>query len=160
MKTDRRDDHGRDVSEAGAAAIERELRRFAPAAVPPGLRGRVVDRAAETRRGALLVPWMRVSAVTCSVLIVTVLVAEPLIGRHEEARLAALLDGRNAAAAPGEKAPELAEAVFGLGAEADRLALLQTMATSAMRQNERRRFFEARKGLKGWLEDETSETPD
>lgn len=160
MKTDRRDVRGPDDFEAGASAIERELRRLVLAAVPSGLRGRVVGRAAETRRGALLAPWLRLSAVACSVLIVTVLVADPLIGKHEEARLAALLDGRSAAAAPGEKVPELAEAVFGLGAEADRLALLQTMTASSMRKNERRRFFEARKGLKGWLEDETCETPD
>jgi len=155
----RRDDRGRDVLRDGTTGVERELRRLVPAAVPPGLRGRVVARAAEARRAALLAPWMRVSAVACSVLIVTVLVADPLISRHEEARLAALLDGRSAAEAPGHTVPELAE-VLGQGAEAGRLARLRTMAASAVRKNEQRGFFEARKGLKGWLDDETSETPD
>jgi hypothetical protein len=151
---------GREVFEAGAAGVERELRRLVPAAAPPGLRGRVVARAAEARRSPLLAPWMRVSALACSVLIVTVFVTDPLIGRHEEARLAALLDGPSAAAAPGDAAPELAEVVLGQGAEAGRLARLRTMAASAVRKNEQRGFFEARKGLKGWLEDETSEIPD
>ena len=73
VKTDRRGDRGRDVFEAGAAGVERELRRLVPAAVPPGLRGRVVARAAEARRGALLAPWMRVAATVCSLLIVAAL---------------------------------------------------------------------------------------
>lgn len=160
MKMDRRDDRGRDVFEDVATGVERELRRLVPAAVPPGLRGRIVARAAEARRGPLLAPWMRVSAVACSVLIVTVLVTDPLIGRHEEARLAALLDVRSAAAAPGDAASELAEVVLGQEAEAGRLARLRTMAASVIRKNGQRGFFEARRGLKGWLEDETSETPD
>jgi hypothetical protein len=157
VKVDKRDDHGRDRFETGAAGIERGLRRLVPAAVPPGLRGRVVARAAEAGRGALLAPWMRVSAVACSVVIVAVLAVDPLVGRHEAARLAALLDGRSAAAAPGEAASELAEVE---GAEAGRLARLRTMAASAIRKNGQKGFFEARKGLKGRLEDETSETPD
>lgn len=144
----------------GATGIEGELRRLVPAAVPPGLRGRVVARAAEARRGVLLAPWMRVAAAACAVLIVTVLLTGPLIGRHEEARLAALLDGRSAAAAPGEAAPELAEVVLGQGAEAGRLARLRTLAAAAVRKNEQREFFDARRGLKGWLEGETSENPD
>jgi hypothetical protein len=160
VKMEEREDHGRDVFEAGEAAIERELRRLVPAAVPPGLRGRVVVRAAEARRGALLAPWMRVSAVACSLLILVVLVTDPLIGRHEEARLAALLDGRSAVAAPGDTAPELADVVLGQEVEAGALARLRAMAASAVRKDEKRRFFEARKGLKGWLEDEASETPD
>ena len=160
MKDDERNDRGRDVLEDGAAGVERELGRLVPAAVPPGLRGRVIAQAAEARRGALLAPWMRVSAAACAVLIVTVLVAGPLVGRHEETRLATLLNGRSGAAAPGDTFPELAEVVLGQGAEAGRLARLRTMAASAVRKNGPRGFFEARKGLKGWLEDETSETPD
>jgi hypothetical protein len=160
MKDDERDDRGRDALEDGAAGVERELRRLAPMAVPPGLRGRVIARAAEARRGTLLAPWMRVSAVACSVLIATVFVTDPLIGRLEEARLAALLDGRSAVAAPGDTAAELAEVVLGQGSDAGRLARLQTMAASAIRKSAQRGFFEARKGLKGWHEDETSENPD
>ena len=160
MKDDERDGRGRDIFEDGAAGVERELVRLARKAVPPGLRGRVIARAAEARRGALLAPWMRVSAAACAFLIVTVLVAGPLVGRREEARLAALLDGRSAAAAPGDTPPELAEVVLGQGGEAGRLARLRAMAASANRKNDQREFFEARKGLKGWLEDETSETPD
>lgn len=160
MKDDERDDRGRDVFEDGAAGVERELRRLAPMAVPPGLRGRVIARAAEARRGALLAPWMRVSAGACSVLIVTVLVTDSLISRHEEARLAALLDGRSAAAAPSEMASELGEIILGQGTEAEGLVRLRFMAAAAIRKDEQRGFFEARKGLKGWLEDETSEDPD
>lgn len=159
MKDDERDDRGRDVFENGAAGVERELRRLAPMAVPPGLRGRVIARAAEARRGALVAPWMRVFAVACSVLIAIVLVTDPLIGRHEEARLAALLDGRPSSRPTEEEVSELAEILAGQGNGAYRIVRLRAMVPRSVRCENERDFIEARKRLKGWLEDETSESP-
>lgn len=160
MKTDRRGDRGRDVFEAGAAGVERELRRLVPAAVPPGLRGRVVARAAEARRGALLAPWMRVAATVCSLLIVAALGFDTIVGRHETDRLMTLLDGRVSVAPSIEGEPEISYALIGRGTEAELLTRLRTRAAVAMRKNAEQDYFEARRWLKGWLAYESSENPD
>lgn len=74
-----------------AADVERELARLTGATVPPGMRQRVMDRATGARGDTALTPGMRGMAVVCSALIAAVLVIDPLIGKHETARLAALL---------------------------------------------------------------------
>ena len=75
----------------GSPDIEGDLGRLTPAPVPPGLRGRVMERAAQTRRNTrLLTPRLRIAAVACSVLIVVVLGGEPLLGKLEAMQIAAL----------------------------------------------------------------------
>lgn len=71
--------------------------------------------------------------------------------------MAALLDGRSSARTAGEEASDLAEVLGGQGSEANRMARLQVLAASAVREDRERNFIEARKWLKGWLENETSE---
>jgi hypothetical protein len=146
-------------SARGPADTEGKLRRLVPSAVPPGMRRRVLDRALEARLNAALTPGMRALAVACSIVIVAVLAIEPLVGRHEAARMTALLDGRPSARTVGEEAFDLAEALGVQGSEAARMVRLQIMAASASRQDRVSDFIEARKGLKGWLDNETSENP-
>jgi len=141
----------------GPADTEGELRRLVPSTVPPGMRRRVLDRALEARMNASLTPGMRALAVTCSIVIVAVLAIEPLVGRHEAARMTALLDGRSSARTAGEEAYDLAEVLGIQGSEANRMARLQIMAASTRREDRVSDFIKARKGLKGWLENETSE---
>ncbi len=105
-------------------------------------------------------PAMRVVATASSLLIAAVLLIGPLVGRHEAARLTALLDGRNAAAPAAESAPELAEALDGRAGELASLARLRAAVESAGSENTVRSAMEARKRLKGWSSDETSENPD
>jgi hypothetical protein len=143
----------------GPADTEGELRRLVPSTVPPGMRRRVLDRALEARLNAALTPGMRALAVACSIVIVAVLAIEPLVGRHEAARMTALLDGRQTISATGEAPSELAEILVVKGREGDRLARLQALAASAVREDRERDFVEARKRLKGWLKNETSENP-
>jgi hypothetical protein len=92
-------------------------------------------------------------------MIVALLGLDPLIGKHETARLAAILDGRPAAPAT-ESAPELAEALSGKASEVGSLARLRAAVESAGSENTVRNAMEARKRLKGWFSDETSENPD
>jgi len=153
-------DRERRPLEAGAAAVEGDLRRLVPAAVPAGLRERVLDQAAEARRGALLAPWLRVAAAACAISIAALLVLDPLMTHHEEARLAALLDGRSQSLTASEPGPELAEAGIGQGAEARRLELVRDLAAAAARKDIARESIEAQRRLKGWLEYETPENPD
>lgn len=160
MTLEDRDARGRDNSEAGAAGVERELGRLVPAVLPPGLRQRVLSRAAFARRSALVSPAMRAAAAACSLLIAAVLLIDPLVGRHEAALLTALLGGRNAAAPAAESVPELAEALSGKAGEVGSLARLRAAAESAGSENTVRNAIEARKRLKGWSSDETSEDPD
>ncbi len=141
----------------GAADTEGELLRLVPSIVPPGMRRRVLDRALETRLNAGLTQGMRALAVACSIAIVAVLAIEPLVSRHETARMTALLDGRSSARTAGEEAYDLAEVLGIQGSEADRMARLQIMAASASRKDMVSDLIKARKGLKGWLENETSE---
>lgn len=155
-----RDVRGRGGFEAGAAGVEQELKRLVPAAVPPGLRQRVLAGAAEARRGALLAPWMRVTAAVCSILIGTVLAIDPLLSGHEEARLTTLLNGRSAAAPTNGPASEFAEVLSGQGTEVERMIRIQSLATFVAPKDMERDYFEARERLKGWLEYETSEAPD
>lgn len=145
--------------EAGAAAVEREIRRLAPAAIPPGLRDRVMNRAAEARRGAALRPWMRAAAVSAAALILALLALDPVLARREEARLAAALDGRTAAPSVEEDAGVLAEAMGGAGGakETARIARLEILAAAASRQEREQEMLDARRQLKGWLEHETPE---
>ncbi|OGD21709.1 MAG: hypothetical protein A2Y70_03630 [Candidatus Aminicenantes bacterium RBG_13_64_14] len=72
--------------------IERSLGQLVPKSASPGLRERVLDSAFEARKYAALTPRMRLVAVVCSILIVAVLGADSLLGRHESAQIAALLD--------------------------------------------------------------------
>lgn len=160
MTLEDRDIHGREDFEAGAAGVERELGRLVPAAIPPGLRQRVLSRAEFARRGVMLSPAMRVAAAACSLLIAAVLLIDPLVGRHETARLAALLDGRKAATPATESAPELAEALDGKASEVWSLARLRAAVGSAGSENTFISAIEAHKRLKGRYSDETSENPD
>ena len=100
-------DHGRKDVERDLMDIERDLERLKPVAAPAGLRRRVLDRAAEARKSAVLSPKMRVLAAACSIIIIAVLGLDPLIRKHETARLAALLDGRQTSFPSGEVPPEL-----------------------------------------------------
>jgi len=139
--------------------IEKDLGRFSPIGAPAGLRQKVMDRALEARKSAMLSPRMRLAASACSLAIVLVLGLDPLIARQEAARMAALLDGRPGARQPGETL-ELALALGGNGGEAERLSHLQSLAASAIREDALREFVEARIRLKGWLDNETLENPD
>ncbi len=145
---------------AGAAAIERELRRFVPGPVPAGLRERALARAAGARRGAALAPWLRVAAASCAVFIAALLALDPILSRHEEARLAALLDGRAISANALESAPELAEAGIGLGTEAARWSRLQGLAAAAALKAPERVSLEALERLKERWDYETPQDPD
>ncbi|MEN6560755.1 MAG: hypothetical protein ABFD52_08285 [Acidobacteriota bacterium] len=144
---------------SGSPEIERELRRLATGPVPPGLRQRVLKRAAEARRRTALAPWMRLVAAGCSILIAAVLLADPPARRHEAARLAALLDGRTAPMTADGEAGVVAEAVGGSegAAEAARAVRLGNLAAAASRREQERQVIEARRGLKGWLTDEAAE---
>lgn len=155
MKDNGRKDAGRDLTD-----IERDLERLAPVAAPAGLRDRVMDRTAQARNCAALSPKMRILAAACSVVIVAVLMIDPLIGRHEAARAAALLDGQSSARVATEEAARLAEAPGGQGIEIGGIVRLEVMAAAAAREDRGRIFFEARARLKGWLNNETSENLD
>jgi len=137
--------------------IERDLERLAPVAAPAGLRDRVMDRTVQARNSAALSPRMRILAAACSVVIIAVLMIDPLIGRHEAARIAALLDGQSSARVATEEAARLAEALGGQGIEDGGIVRLEVMAAVAAREDRGRDFFEARARLKGWLDNETSE---
>ncbi|GEM_PF-1221312 len=154
-----RDEDGRGGFEAWAAGIESGLRRLAPAPVPAGLRERVLERAAATRRSAALAPWVRVAAGACAVLVAALLALDPLLSRHEERRLTALFDGRSAATPTFETAPELAEAGLGRGTEAERWARIQDLAAEAARRSIEIETVKALERLKGWWEYETPESP-
>ena len=78
--------------EHDAEDIEESLKRIVPKPAPPGLRQRVLASALESRKDAALTPRMRIAAIVCSILIVAVLGADSLLGRHESAQIAALLD--------------------------------------------------------------------
>jgi len=155
MKDNGRKDAGRDLTD-----IERDLERLAPVAAPAGLRDRVMDRTAQARNSAALSPKMRILAAACSVVIIAVLMIDPLIGRHEAARVAALLDGQSSARVATEEAARLAEELGGQGIEAGGIVRLEVMAAAAAREDRGRIFFEARARLKGWLNNETSENLD
>ena len=152
MRDNGRKDAGRDLMDT-----ERDLERLAPVAAPAGLRDRVMDRAAQARNSAALSPRMRILAAACSVVIIAVLMIDPLIGRHDAARIAALLDGQSSARVATEEAARLAEALGGQGIEDGGIVRLEVMAAVAAREDRGRDFFEARARLKGWLDNETSE---
>lgn len=155
-----RDVRGREDFEAGAAGAERDLGRLVPAAVPPGVRQRVLSRAEFARRSVILSPAMRAAATACSLLIAAVLLIDPFVVRHEAASLTALLDDRDSAAPATESVQELAEALSGRAGELASLARLRAAVESAGSEIKIRRAIEARKRLKGWFVDETSENPD
>lgn len=142
------------------AGVERELGRFVRAPVPAGLRERVLVEAAEARRRAALAPWLRVAGASCAVLIVALLVLDPILLRREEARLAALLDGRAISMNGLESAPELAEAGIGLGTEAARWSRLQGLAAAAALKAPERVSLEALERLKERWDYETPQDPD
>jgi hypothetical protein len=141
----------------GSPDAEGDLGRLTPAPVPPGLRGRVMGRAAQTRKHAALTPRLRIAAVVCAVLILVVLGVEPILGKLEAMQIAALFDGGPGALATGmtmTEVSELADLTGIQGAEAAWLIRSQARFTRAER---RRRFGEDLKGLRGWLEYEASE---
>jgi hypothetical protein len=148
-------DVGRDLMD-----VERALAGLKPVAAPAGLRDRVMDRATEARKSAALSPRMRILAAACSIVIVIFLGLDPLMGRHETARMTALLDGRPSARPAGEAASDLAEILAGQGSEANRITRFEIFAVSVVREEHINNFIEARKRLKGWLEDESFENPD
>lgn len=152
MRDNGRKDAGRDLMD-----VERDLERLKPVAAPADLRRRVLDRAAEARKSAALSPKMRVLAAACSIVIITVLGLDPLIVRHEAARMAALFDGRRTSLPSGEAPSELAEVLTGRGRDAERLARAELAAAAAARKEQARQVREAWRRLKGWLDDETSE---
>jgi len=152
-----RTDLQKDEFEASASGVERELRSVVPAEIPAGLRERVLDRAAATRQGAALTPWMRVAAIACTVLVVSLLALDPLLSRHEEARLAALLDGRSMSTAALDTAAELADAV--IGTEAVLWSRLQGLAAAASRKPPAGGNLVTLERLKGWWEYENPEDP-
>jgi len=140
--------------------VERDLKRLVPGSVPAGLRQRILTASVESQKNAPLTPWMKWAAVTCAVLIVFVLIAEPLIGRLEAVRMAALLNAGSATDEGGMarmEASDLAELAGIQGTEAAMLIRLQARITSAVREERQRRFGEALKGLRGWSKYETSE---
>jgi hypothetical protein len=139
--------------------VERGLGRLASLTPPPGLRERVLESALEARKNAALTPRLRTTAAVCMILIAALLGLDPLFGRHEAASMAALFDGRSSKQPAGEEAPELTEVLAGQEAETTRMARLQVMAASAVQKKLESDFTEARKRLKGWLENETSEDP-
>lgn len=126
--------------------VERELGRLVPKSVPPGLRAMVLTSALEARRKTALTPRLRFVACVCMVLIIVVLGIEPVVGRQEAARLAALLDGRAATGTAGREAFELAEMAGLQGKEAARLARFLAAAASAAREQRQRHLGEALKG--------------
>jgi len=141
----------------GLEDLERELLRLVPAAVPAGLRERVLDQAAEARKSAALSPAMRILAAACSIAIVAVLGLDPLIRKHETVRLAALLDGRRMSLPAADLPSVLAEILSGEGNAAELMARLRIQAASAVREGRDHQVTEAWKKLKGWLDNETSE---
>jgi len=155
MRRDGQNESGRDLTE-----IERGLARLAPAPVPPGLRGRVIDRALEARRNAALTPRLRALTVVCATVIVAVLMSDPLIGGHEAARLAALRGGPSPARAAEDETSEIAELLDGHGRDADWIFRLQALTAAALPKERKGDLVEARARLKGWIENETSESPD
>ena len=146
--------------EHDAEDIEESLKRIVPKPAPPGLRQRVLASALESRKDAALTPRMRIAAIVCSILIVAILGADSLLGRHESAQIAALLDGRPSVRAVAEDASDLAEVMGGQCADEDAVKRLQIMAATTARKNQERNIIEARKGLKGWLENESFENID
>lgn len=160
MTIEGRDVRGREDLEAGAAGVGRELGRLVPASIPPGLRLRVLSRAEFARRSVMLSPAMRVAAAACLLLIAAALLIDPLVGRHEAARLAALLDGRSSPRVASEETAELAEVLGMKGRETERMTRLQLAAAAAARKEQENQITEAWKRLKGWLGYEASEEPE
>lgn len=140
--------------------IERDLKRLVPGSVPAGLRQRILTASVESRKNAPFTPRMKRAAVTCAVLIVFALIEEPLIGRLEAVRMAALFSAGSAADEAGTarmETSDLAELAGIQSSEAAKLIRFQARITSAIREERQRRFGEAVKGLRGWLENEGSE---
>jgi hypothetical protein len=142
----------------GSPDIEAKLGRIAPLPVPPGLRRKVLGRAAEAGKSKALTPGLRTLSAACAVLIAAILVIDPLVGRHEATRLAALLDGRSAAHAASQ-ASELVEIFGGKDGEADQMARLQHATAAVAPKHQEHQVTEAWRRLKGWLENETQEDP-
>jgi hypothetical protein len=138
--------------------IEKSLDQLVQLAVPPGLGGRVVGRALEARKNAAMTPRMRIVAVVCSILIIAVLGADSLLGRHESARIAALLGG------PGVSAPveEDVRLLWGeVGGDLGDLDKLRKEGILLSRLGSRggagRAYLEARDWLKGMFDHEDPE---
>ncbi len=102
---------------------------------------------------------MRIAAVTCSVLIVMLLAADPFLNRHEASRLASLVDIRVQPGPFGETPAVMAEVLGGTGeaAETARMARWEIIAAASARREQERQFTEAWKWLKGWLAHEAFE---
>jgi hypothetical protein len=144
---------GRDPDE-----IEKSLNQFVPLAVPPGLGRQIVARALEARRNAAMTPRMRIAAVVCSILIIAVLGADSLLGRHESARIAALIDG------PGVSAPVEEDVRLLWGEVGGDLGVLDELRREEIllsrlrgRGGPGRAYLEARDWLKGMSDHEDPE---
>jgi hypothetical protein len=160
MTSGERRERDRAGAGTGLSGVERELRRLVPAVIPSGLRERALRRAAEARGDAALSPWMRIAAATCAALIGLVLVLDPVQRRHEEARLAALLDGRAAAPPAAATAVELAEAGLGTRIEAERWTRMHELAAAAARKPVPGANLAVLERLKGRWDYDTPEDPD
>jgi len=147
------------ASGGGSPDIEGELARLAPGPVPAGLQQRVLSRARKARENTVLTPGMRIAAVTCSVLIVALLAADPFLSRQEATRLASLVDVRVQPGPAGETPAVLAEVLGGTGeaAEAARMARWEIIAAAAARREQERQITAAWKRLKGGLDHEAFE---
>lgn len=144
MKVDRGTSPG-----SGTSDIERELNRLDAAPVPPGLRGRVLGRARESRANAALTPGMRILALACSALIVAVLAVDPLVGRREAARLERLRGVPRVSEPKGPESDPLFWAELGVGARDMDRALGRGIVKPGSKANER---------LKGTIDHEDPES--
>jgi len=152
-----KDDKEKEIAR-GPADTEGELRRLVPSTVPLGMRRRVLDSALNARLNAVLTPGMRALAVACTIVIVAALAIEPLVGRHEAARMTALLDGRGVSNQAGEEARLLWAEVGGDLADPDkfRMAVI-VFSRLGSRHESRPAFFEARDRWKGMIDHEDPE---
>jgi hypothetical protein len=138
--------------------IEKSLGRLVPRGIPPDLGRRIIGHARDARKNAVMTPRMRIVAVVCTVLIGAVLGTDPLLGRHESARIAALLGSPGVSNPAGEEIRLLwAE----LGADLGDFDKLRREGIVLSRMGSRNdppwAYFEAQDRLKGMIDHEDPE---
>jgi len=138
--------------------IKTSLERLVPRGVPPDLGRRIVGRALDARKNAAMTPRMRIVAVACAILIGAVLGADPLLGRHESVRIAALRDGPGVLAPAGEDVRLLWAEVGGDLGDLDKfLGERIVLSRLGSRGGAGRAYLEARDRLKGMFDHEDPE---
>jgi hypothetical protein len=138
--------------------VKRSLERLVPRGVPPDLGRRVVGRALEARKNAAMTPRMRIIAAVCAVLIGAVLGADPLLGRRESARIAALLGGPGVSPPVGEDVRLLWAEVGGDLGDLDKfLGERVVLSRLGSRGGAGRAYFEVQDRLKGMIDHEDPE---